>query len=416
VWTLVRELRLEDEFVAGDARARRYILRNGQLHRAPFSASGLLTTSLVSLKSKYLLLSEVFRHAYPPTTEESLAEFVRRKFGDEVLDYLVDPFISTIFFGDPRKMGMHSAFPSLVEWEQSRGSVVRGAIHAYKAKRTANAKVAVAELSSKVSTLRHGDLHVTDALPSVGSFKQGMGALVECLEGKLGEDLRFGSKVESIAAYNGGDAGKPGWRIRLSGGDEISADAIVVAVPGYAAAILLSHSMPKLCSLLAAIEHAPISVVSSAFDRRQVRHPLDGFGFMVPRREGLHTICTFWNSSLFPSQAREGTALMTSFVTGENDDDSRGPSDDQLSQTVQAENAAILGITGAPIDRMVWKHPRALPQYNVGHIQRVKEIREALSELPGLFLAGNYLTGRSIGDCAKAGFEAAELLHIRSQI
>jgi oxygen-dependent protoporphyrinogen oxidase len=415
VWTLVHEQRLEDEFVAGDPRAKRYILRNGQLHRAPFSASGLLTTGLVGLKAKYLLLSEVFRHAHPPAVEESLAEFVRRKFGDEVLDYLVDPFISTIFFGDTRKMGMHSAFPALVEWEQSRGSVVRGAIHAYKRKRAASTKASVAGPSSNGSALTHGELHVTDALPSLGSFKQGMAALVERVAEKLEDDLRFGAKVESVAAYNGGDAGKPSWRIRLSGGDEISADALVVAIPAHAAATLLGHSMPKLCSLLAAIEHAPISVVSSAFDRRQVRHPLDGFGFMVPHREGLHTICTFWNSSLFPGQAGDGTVVMTSFVAGENDDDPTEASDHLLVQTVQAENAAILGITGAPIDRMVWKHPRALPQYNVGHAQTVKEIREALSGTPSLFLAGNYLTGRSIGDCVDTGFQAAELVHIRSQ-
>jgi oxygen-dependent protoporphyrinogen oxidase len=139
-WALIRELGLQDEFVAGDPRANRYILRNGVLHRAPFSAGGLLTTSLVSLKAKYRLLGEVFRHSYPPPEEESLAEFVRRKFGDEVLDYLVDPFISTIFFGDTQKMGMHSAFPALVEWEQSRGSVVRGAIRAYRAKRYGKTK------------------------------------------------------------------------------------------------------------------------------------------------------------------------------------------------------------------------------------------------------------------------------------
>jgi oxygen-dependent protoporphyrinogen oxidase len=332
-----------------------------------------------------------------------------------VLDYLVDPFISTIFFGDPRKMGMHSAFPALVEWERMRGSVVRGAMHAYKGKRAANAKAPTAGPASNGSGVARVELYVTDALPSLGSFKQGMGVLVECLARKLGEDLRLGAKVESVEAYSGGDGGKRGWRIRLRGGDELSAATLVVAVPAYAAATLLGQSISRLSSVLAAIEHAPISVVSSAFDRKQVRHPLDGFGFMVPRREGLQTICTFWNSSIFPAQAREGTALITSFVAGQNDGGSTGISDDQFAQTVQAENAVILGINGAPIDRMVWKHPRALPQYNVGHAQRVKEIREALNELPGLLLAGNYLMGRSIGDCAETGFQAAELLHIRSQ-
>jgi len=196
VWTLIRELGLKNEFIAGDPRAKRYILRSDELHRAPFSASGLLTTRLVSLKSKYRLLSEVFRQSHPPAREESLAEFVDRKFGAEVLDHLVDPFISTIFFGDPHKMGMHSAFPALVEWEQSRGSVVRGAIGAYRAKRKANTEPQVEGSSTNDSNLKHGDLHVTDALPSLGSFKKGMGTLVECLAEKLGEDLRLGANLE----------------------------------------------------------------------------------------------------------------------------------------------------------------------------------------------------------------------------
>jgi protoporphyrinogen/coproporphyrinogen III oxidase len=415
VWTLIRELGLQEEFIAGDSRAKRYILRNGKLHRAPFSASGLLTTSLVGLKSKYSLLSEVFRRSDPPAREESLAEFVDRKFGAEVLDYLVDPFISTIFFGDPHKMGMHSAFPALVEWEQSRGSVVRGALRAYRAKRVGKTKSPVERLSANDSNLKHGDLHVTDALPSLGSFKEGMGTLVERLAEKLRDDLQFGVNVKSIRRQNDVAQGKPAWRIRLSSGDEINADAVVVATPAYAAAPLLVESMPKLSALLAGFEHASMEVVSSAFNRTQVRHALDGFGFMVPRREGLRTICTFWNSSLFPAHARNGTVVMTSFAARGGDGNLNEMPDDLLTQQVEAENASVLGITGAPIDRTAWKYPLALPQYNVGHAQRVKEIREVLSGLPGFLLAGNYLAGRSIGECVDTGFQAADQLHSRSQ-
>ena len=413
VWTLIRELGLQKEFIAGDSRAKRYILRNGKLHRAPFSAGGLLTTSLVGLKSKYSLLSEVFRRSHPPAHEESLAEFVDRKFGAEVLDYLVDPFISTIFFGNPRKMGMHSAFPALVEWEQSRGSVVRGALRAYRSKRNRNAKSPAEGSSAKDAHPKRGDLHVTDALPSLGSFKEGMGTLVERMAEKFRDDLQFGMKVKSITRQNDGAQGMPAWRIRLSSGDEINADAVVVATPAYAAAPLLVETMPKLSALLAGIEHAPMDVVSSAFDRKQVRHPLNGFGFMVPRQEGLSTICTFWNSSLFPTHARNGTVVMTSFAARDGDGNLNEIPNDLLAQQVEAENAAVLGITGAPVDRMTWKYPRALPQYNVGHAQRVKEIREVLSQSPGLLLAGNYLSGRSIGDCVDTGFRAADQLHSR---
>jgi protoporphyrinogen/coproporphyrinogen III oxidase len=408
VWNLVRELKLESEFVAGDPKVKRYILRDGRLHLAPFSPGGLLTTRLVGPQSKYRLLSEALRNSHPPAAEESLAEFVERKFGVEVLDYLVDPFVSTVFFGDAHKMGMESAFPVLVEWERSHGSVARGAIRAYKSQRDAGSSSAGP--SAGDSKAKHGGLYVTDALPSLGSFKGGMGTLAEKLAEKLGENVHFGAKVEAVAVGGDGTATKESsWQIRVSGGEGFSAEAVVFAVPAHTAASFLQQSAPKLAALLAAIEHAPMGVVSSAYDRKQVRHALDGFGFMVPRREGLHTVCTFWNSSLFPGNAPNGSVLVTSFVRGDEDGLMAAPCD-VFAQTVEAENARILGITGAPIERTVWRYPLGLPQYNVGHAQRVKEIREAENGLPGLCLAGNYLTGRSIGDCAETGFQAAEKL------
>ena len=198
VRNLVRELNLESEFLAGDAKAKRYILRDGRLHLAPFSPGGALTTQLVGSRSKYRLLSEALRNSQPPAGEESLAEFVERKFGAEVLDYLVDPFISTVFSGDARKMGMQSAFPDLVEWERSRGSVVRGALRAYRAKR--DARPSAAGTARGDPGAKHGGLYVTDALPALGSFKGGMATLAEKLAEKLGEDVHFGAQVESVAA------------------------------------------------------------------------------------------------------------------------------------------------------------------------------------------------------------------------
>ena len=411
VWNLVRELNLESEFVAGDAKAKRYILRDGRLHLAPFSPGGLLATGLVGPNSKYRLLSEVLRNSQPPAAEESLAEFVERKFGAEVQDYLADPFVATVFFGDARKMGMQSAFPDLVEWERSRGSVLRGALRAYRSKR--DAVKSAGGYSPRDSNAMDGSLRITDTLPSLGSFNGGIGTLAEKLAEKLGEDIHFGAQVESVAAArNGAARSESMWQIRMNGGEEFSAEAVVFAVPAYAAASLLQQSAPKLAALLAAIEHAPMGVVSSAYDRKQVRHALHGFGFMVPRREGLHTVCTFWNSSLFPGHAPKGSVLMTSFVRTDTDG-MMTAAYDVFAQMVEAENARILGITGAPTERTVWRYPRALPQYNVGHAQRVREIREAESGLPGLCLAGNYLTGRSIGDCAESGFQAAEKLRSR---
>ena len=408
VWRMIRSLQLENEFVAGDAKAKRYILRDGHLHLAPFSAIGLLSTGLVSVRSKYLILSEAFRSSRPPDEEETLAEFVDRKFGPEVLDYLVDPVIATIFFGDAGKMGMGSAFPALVDWERTSGSVARGAIRAYRSKQKEQSK----NRSFEPSYANSVRLAVTEALPTLGSFRSGMATLPEKLADRMKGNIQFGSKVESIRAIENRNA-KPqtGWFLRLGNGDELLTEALVLAIPAYAAASLLESCSPKLASLLNRIAYAALGVVSCAYRRSQVSHRLNGFGFMVPRREGLQTICTFWNSSLFREHAPDGMILMTSYVREKSGVQIADVPDDILSQTVHSENAKLLGITGAPVDRVVWKYPRALPQYTIGHSQRVAQIREALAEAPGLYLAGNFLNGRSIGDCAREGFRAAEDAH-----
>jgi oxygen-dependent protoporphyrinogen oxidase len=414
VWKLVRDLNLELEFVPGDRKAKRYVLRDGRLHLAPFSPGGLLTTRLVNSQSKLRVLAEVFGHSSPPTHEESLAEFIERKFGTEVLDYLVDPFISTIFFGDSRKMGMQSAFPALVEWERSRGSLVRGALRARKSKRNSAASGDLSTAASSNSST--GNLRVTDALPSLGSFKSGMGALPEKLAEELKDNIRYCQRIEFIEpSRNPGSAPSDGWEIHLRNSQQITTGSLVLAVPAYAAASLLERSAPKLASLLKAIEYAPACVVSSAYERSKVSHSLDGFGFMVPRREGLETICTFWNSSLFQAHAPRDRILMTSFAGRDVSSGLFAMPEEECGQTIEAENARILGITGSPIDRTVWRNPRALPQYNVDHAKRVTEIGNVLAALPNLYLACNFLTGRSIGDCVQIASGIAENLdsHLR---
>lgn len=407
VWGLVRELNLDREFVAGDPKAKRYILGQGRLHRAPFSPVGLVATRLVGFPSKLRILTEAFRYSKPPAYEESLAGFVERKFGRDVLDNLVDPFVSTIFFGDAHKMGMKSAFPALVDWERKYGSVVRGAIRARKSKHDP----AQSRDSSiyKPSNTNRERLNVTDALPSLGSFHSGMGRLPERLAEELREMIRYRTKIESVASLRNEDSKtKAGWQIRLSGGEEITAEVLILAVPSYSAARLMESSTPQLGLLLNAIEYEPICVVSSAYQRSQVSLNLDGFGFMVPRVAGLNTICTFWNSSLFAGHAPEEKVLMTSFSGRDSSHALVAMSDQECASTVEAENAAILGIRGQPVDRMVWKYPRALPQYNVGHAHRVGEIHAILRGLANLRIVGNFLGGRSIGDCVDIAFRAAD--------
>ena len=412
VWQLVRELNLENEFVAGDARAKRYILRDARLHPAPFSPAGLIATRLVGLGSKLRILTEVFGSSQPPPREESLADFVQRKFGAEVLDYLVDPLISTIFFGDAHKMGMESAFPALVEWERNQGSLVRGAIRARKSKGQAPKEDSSARQAG--ANRKRDTLRVTDALPSLGSFRSGMAALPERLAAELHDEIRYNTAIICIEQMRSGNgAARAAWQIGLPGGEKITTEHLILAVPAYVGAQLLEDVVPPLAIPLKAIEYAPVCAVAFAYDRSQVANPLDGFGFMVPRREGLETICTFWNSSLFPGRAPDGKVLMTTFAGRGTSNDAMAIGEEECARIVEMENAAALGIKGPPLERVVWKDSRALPQYNVDHAQRVVEIQNLLRTLPNLGIVGNFLRGRSIGDCVDVAFEAAQ--DVRSQ-
>ena len=407
VWRLVRELKLETEFIAGDTRAKRYILRDGRLHPAPFSPAGLIGTQLVGLGSKLRILAEVFGSSQPPPREESLADFVQRKFGAEVLDYLVDPLISTIFFGDAHKMGMKSAFPALVEWERNQGSLVRGAIRTRKSKQLAPREGTSPQQAGTGETLR-----VTDALPSLGSFRSGMAALPERLAVELHQEIRYSAEIAYVEQIpDGNGTAKSAWKIGLSSGERIVAEHLILAVPAYVAAQFLANAVPPLAIQLKSVEYAPVCAVGSAYDRSQVANTLNGFGYMVPRREGLETICTFWNSSLFPGRAPEGKVLMTTFAGRGTGNNGVAIGEEAYAQIVEAENARALGIKGPSLERVVWKDPRALPQYNVGHAQRVAKIQNILPTMPNLRIVGNFLKGRSIGDCVDVAFATAQDVH-----
>ena len=406
---LVHDLDLEKDFVAGDRKAKRYVFRNGRMHLAPFSPGALLATRLLGWPSKWRLLAEGFRSTQPPPQEESLADFVQRKFGQEVLDNLVDPLISAVFLGDPYRMGMDSAFQALVQWEKNQGSVVRGAIRSASSKPTTGGNRAGSPGAS--SNGKRGMLHVADALPSLGSFRSGMGRLPERLLEVLAEQVRRRAEIVSVAPAGGPDGAC--WQVRVANGDRILTEHLVLAVPAYAAGRLLAQSAPQLSSRLLAIEYAPVCAVSSGYNRSQVRNGLDGFGFMVPRREQLHTICNFWNSSLFPERAPLGNVVMTSFARPGNGEPM---GEEQCAREVEAENSRALGITGEPVDRVVWKDSQALPQYNVGHGVRIREICQTLDAFPNLYLAGNFLSGRSIGDCVEIANRVAEDLRSRVSV
>lgn len=378
---LIRLAGCESELVEANPQLPRYVLRGGKLHPAPMSPPAILTSSLLGVRSKMRILSEPFRRSQPNAQDESFADFVRRRFGTEILEHLAGPFVSGIFAGDPEKLSLRSAFPSLAVWEEEYGSVIRGAMKS----------------RGRGERVR----------PTSASFRGGMAMLSNSAAQKLESTLLTGVPVNSIRPAPAAN----GWELHCTKNAEpatFSAAAVILAIPAYAAAPLLTPFAKPLASALAGIPYAPIAVVNQGYRREDVGHALNGFGFLVSRTEKLRTLGVIWNSSLFPGRCPEGTVEMTSFLGGAKDSRVLDMDDLQTANQVHKEIAEILQITAPPIVQRVWRHGRALPQYNLGHMQKVAAIREELQSLPGLFIGGNYLEGPSIGSCVSEGFRTAQ--------
>jgi protoporphyrinogen/coproporphyrinogen III oxidase len=382
---LVRELGLEVDLCQADTRAPRYILRKGHLEKIPMSPQAMLGSSLLGVGSRWRIASEALRSTKPPKDEESVAQFVRRKFGHEILEYLVSPFVSGVYAGDPEKLSLRAAFPSLEEWERSYGSILRGAIKSRPAKGAGQ------------------------GAPPLCSFHHGMAMLTRTMAAKLGESVRLGARVEAIATAEGIASGDYQVRFTQNGAHEtLESRAVVIATPAYVASHLCAGISAPLGRALSGIEYAGVAVVTAGYYKQQVGTVLDGFGVLIPRSEKHRTLGIVWNSSLFPDHAGDGRTTLTSIVGGATDPEIVGRSDEEITAIVQDESARILGISGQPITSSVWKHPKALPQYNLGHGHVVETVRATERAIPGLFFAGNYLEGPSIGKCIDRGSQTAE--------
>lgn len=370
----------ESQLVEANPGLPRFVLRGGKLRPAPMSPPSVLTTPLLGLGAKLRIASEPFRRSQPRTDDESFADFVRRKFGTEILEYLAGPFVSGIFAGDPEKLSLRSAFPSLALWESEYGSVIRGAMKS------------------------HGSGE--RVRPTLASFRSGMNTLLNAMSRKLQPEIATGVTVNSVES-----SGQNRWTISCFGNSEseaLSAGAIVFSTPAYSVATILKRISDSAALPLASIPYAPVIVVSHGYRREHVGHALNGFGFLIPRTEKLRTLGVIWNSSLFADRCPDGTVLMTSFIGGASDPHILDLEDAEVSNLVHSEIAEVLKIRAAPIAEHIWRHTHALPQYNLGHTQKVAAIREGLTALRGVFIAGNYLDGPSIGSCVSQAFQTAE--------
>ena len=376
---LSRELRIEAEILSAPAKLPRYLLLDGQLAPAPLSPPAFITSPLFSGSTKWSVLRDVLGHSRPAADTaaggESVAHFVRRKFGDELLEKLVGPFVSGIYAGDPEKLELRSAFPQLFAAENARGSIIRGLL---RAKRRGGK-------TPTLATFEHGNQTLGDALASnLGpALHLGVAATIVTVSpfGARGRFLvHFAKSQESSAAAN-----------------SVYADHVIIATPASAAGKLLGNLDEALPRLLGSVEYAPVAVVSLGYRRTAITNSLHGFGFLAPRSSRLRILGCVWNSSLSPGRAPEEAVLVTSFVGGAFDKAACQLPATDLEGLVHQELRRILGISEAPIGSnvQVWSH--AIPQYDLGHYRRSQTLQQKLAAFPGLALAGNYLDGPAVG-------------------
>ena len=390
------ELNILEERLLADPKAPRYILINGKLQNVPMGL-GILASPLMAGGTRSAIVRDIFGNSRAPESDESIGNFIRRKFSATLLDRLVGPFVSGIYAGDPEKLSLRAAFPVLHEAECTSGSVVRGMFPVMKQRKAKRGNA-----PREKATLQ--------------TFQQGNDTIARALAKDLGDRLVCNTEVLSVTSLDHNpEPQTPRFRVSARtprGLETVEAERLVVAVPTNAAAKLLASLDAAFESQLGAIEYAGIAVVSLGYRKADVGHPLDGFGFLVPRSSGLNVLGTVWNSSLFPGRAPEGYALLTSFLGGATHPGALQKPADELAALVHRELTPLLSIRNQAMFSHVSVVPRAIPQYNLGHCARLAALEKVRAQYPGLHLAGNYLNGPAVGTCIEQALKVADEIRI----
>lgn len=379
----IDSLGIRDQVVDASAVARkRFVVKDESPEPLPMSPLAFLTTSLLSMKGKARLLMEPFIKP-DGTADESVADFIDRRLGSEILDYAVDPFVGGIFAGDPADLSVRHAFSKLYDMEAEHGSLFRGMIHAMRNRPDSRSKK-----------------------QSIYSFKDGVETLPNALRDALGSRVQVNAPVTSMRLDD------QQWHVATQTPDGATEmhffDAVISTVPLHRLASIDFNAYIDL-DAFRNVPYPPVSVIALGFDRSDVAHPLDGFGMLVPKVEDSFSILgTLFSSTLFPERAPDGKVLLTTFVGGSRRPELGRAETSELRSTVLQDLRDLLGVTGQPsfVRHIQW--PRAIPQYTKEHGRTQSLIKRLETRHPGLFLAGNYRTGISVGDTMKSGVEAAQ--------
>jgi oxygen-dependent protoporphyrinogen oxidase len=385
---LSRDLGLGDRLVpASEAAAKnRYLFLGGRLRPLPGSLGAFLRTDLLSWRGKLAFLAERFRRRRRSGPEESVAAFARRRAGREVADTLADALVTGIYAGDPELLGMRAAFPRLAALEERYGSVSKGFGRLARARRSE----AAARGEPKPEPGR------------MWSFREGLRLLIETLCDRLPQAPALGVAVQRI---NGADevGGRSRWLVIAQGSERWSADALILTCPAYRQAAILADLDPELADRIAGIPYNRVAVVALGYRRADVPGDVNGFGYIAPQRTRRDLLGVQWCSSIFPQRAPEGQILLRAMCGGWHRPEVVGWDDDQLLEAVRGELRLAMGITAPPRFHAIVRWDRAIPQYHLGHLERVAWIEERTARYPGLFLGGNAYHGVALNDCTEQG-------------
>lgn len=390
---LCEELGIGDQFIGTNERYRRsFVLRGDELLPvpqgyyllAPYQIGPFLMSPVFSPLGKLRMAMDVLLPRRRGDADESLADFVRRRFGREALERMAQPMVAGIYSADPENLSLQATMPQFHEIEREHRSLILGL--------------------RKRMQRRGSDAGVSASGPRYGlfvSFARGMGVLADTLAERIsGASVRVDCRAESL------DRREKGWCVHLRDGEQIDADAVCVTLPPRASARMLEQTAPGVSGELMSIPSGSLATLNLVYRAEQVANPLHAMGFVVPAIENKTLLACSFSSTKFAERAPEGKVLIRAFAGGEAASRA-GLSDEELTRKLTDELRPILGISGEPERKVFYRYEESLPHYLVGHLDKVRRIEDALNATPGLALAGNAFRGVGIPDCVKSAGEAA---------
>ncbi len=384
---LIEQLAMSGRVVAADQRAaKRFVFHSGRMHELPTTPFAFLRSDIVPLKAKLRMALELGVPQKRDDRDETVHDFGSRRLGEGFATYLLDPMVSGIFAGNTRELSLAAVFPKMANLERDHGGLFR------------------ALFFRTVERLRQGGPRGGGPAGPAGSlhtFREGMGELTDKLAAELADELRLDSPVTAVVQEGG--------RFRVQGaGESRLVDGVVLACPAHAAASVVSDLSPPTAKALGAIPFAPVIVACQAVALDQLARPLDGFGVLVPRSEGLRSLGTLCSDRIFPGQAPEGQRLLRTLVGGAHDPSVLDLGESELLTGIEKDLQRLFGLRGAPRLLRRYRHSHAIAQYTVGHLDRVAQAERLEADLPGLTFTGASYRGVSVNGCIKDAFRVAD--------